>query len=171
MALTRSRPAARRRPDNHLSAAEWSELFQLLLSRSGGLCEARTEACLAPDGRLEALPREQTSVQHRRAQGSGGTDLVETNGLANLLLIDGTGVSGCHGWIECDERARAEQLGLWVRHTYEDGKPVPVERYAVRIGGGRWRLLHPTVPVYADLPLELQWSPVMPDCDVAALHL
>lgn len=174
MALVRSGPPVRRRADNHLSAAEWDEKFPLLLSRAGGLCEARTEACSAPGGRLEALPRDRVSIQHRRAQGLGGTDLTETNGLSNLLLICGTGVSACHGWIENDERGLAEQMGLWVRHTYEYGEPVPVALYPVRVGGGRWRVLHPTVPLYVDLPLSLAWSPTMPDliaimrsCDVS----
>lgn len=161
--MTTSRPAARRRPDNHLSAAEWAELFPLLHSRAGGLCEARTIACYAPGGRLEELTRDRVSVQHRRAQGAGGTSLTQANQLGNLLLICGTGTSGCHGWIECDERGAAELSGFWIRHSYDGGEPVAAARYPVRVGGGRWRLLHPTMPIYVDLPLAMQWAQAMPE--------
>lgn len=152
-----------RRPGNHLAADAWTEVFHRLLVRSGGLCEGRTPHCLAAGGHLELLPRQQVSVQHRRAQGAGGTSLPETNSLANLLLLCGTGVTGCHGWVETQQRAEARALGLMVDHTYdEDGQPVPVWRYPVRIGGGRWRALDPVNPLYLDLPLQLQWQTTMP---------
>jgi hypothetical protein len=150
-------------PGNHLSAREWVEQFHRLLTRSGGLCEARTVDCLAPGGRLDALPRERVSVQHRRAQGAGGTSLAEANNLANLLIFCGTGTVGCHGWVETQERDLARRWGLMVDHTYDDdGRPVPVEYYPVRIGGGRWRALDPVVPLYVELPLTVQWQTDMP---------
>lgn len=145
-----------------LSGLEWRAVFDLLLCRSGGLCEARTAACAAPGGRLETLTRGQVSIQHRRARGAGGTSLDETNSLANLLIICGDGVSACHGWIETRERDAARRLGLMVDHTYDDGVPVPVEAYPVRIGGGRWRALDPVVPLYVELPLAVQWQTDMP---------
>jgi hypothetical protein len=146
-----------------LPAGAWDGIFQLLLCRSGGLCEARTPACAAPGGRLEALDRGRVSIQHRRARGAGGTVLDETNNLANLLVICGDGVTACHGWIETQQRARARALGLMVDHTTDAaGRPVPVERYPVRVGGGRWRALDPVNPLYVDLPLELQWKTEMP---------
>jgi len=141
-----------RRPDNHLSMAEWDTLFQQLLVRSGGMCEGRTPACAAPRRFLLGMPREQVSVQHRRAQGMGGTALDETHSLANLLLLCGTGVSGCHGWVECDERDLAEQRGLWVRHEYRDGAPVPIDEYPLVLWSGRRVMLHPAQPVYLPHP-------------------
>ncbi len=138
--------------DNHLSATEWDQVFHLLLVRSGGQCEGRTPACVAPGGSLFGMPREQVSVQHRRAQGMGGTALAETNDLANLLLLCGTGTSGCHGWVECEERGEAERRGLWVRHEYRDGAPIPLAEYPLRLWSGRRVLLHPTNPEYVPHP-------------------
>lgn len=143
----KSRPA-----DNHLSRAEWDALFQLLLVRSGGQCEGRTPACIAPGGSILGMQREQVSVQHRRAQGMGGTALTATNDLANLLLLCGTGNTGCHGWVENDERGEAKRRGLWVGHEYRDGAPVPLAEYALTLWSGRRVLLDPTEPVYLPHP-------------------
>jgi hypothetical protein len=144
----RARPA-----DNHLAADEWAALFHLLLVRSGGNCEGRTVNCLAPAGSVLGMPRERVSVQHRRAQGLGGTSLEETNNLANLLILCGSAVDGCHGWVENEARGEAEARGLWVRHAYDaDGQPVPVERYPLVLWSGRRVLLHPTEPVYLPHP-------------------
>ncbi len=144
----RSHPA-----DNHLTGAEWDTLFQLLLVRSGGNCEGRTPWCLAPGGSVLGMPRERVSVQHRRAQGMGGTALTQTNDLANLLLLCGTGVTGCHGWAEVGERAAAETRGLWVRHDYQDdGQPIPLTEYPLVLHSGRRVLLHPTEPIYLPHP-------------------
>lgn len=150
------RAGIRRRPaDNHLTREEWAEQFQRLLYRSGGMCEGRTPWCLAPGGRIEGnLLREQVSIQHRRAQGMGGTDLAETNSLANLLILCGTGVTGCHGWAETEERELARERGLWVRHEYRDGAPVPVEEYPLVLWSGRRVLLHPVDMQYVQHPDE-----------------
>ena len=40
------------------------------------------------------------SLQHRRARGMGGTSRPESNTAANLVLVHGTGTTGCHGDIE-----------------------------------------------------------------------
>lgn len=148
----KARPA-----DNHLSAAEWEQTFHRLLTRSGGQCEGRTPGCLAPCGSVLGMPRERVSVQHRRAQGMGGTALAETNAnLANLLILCGTGVTGCHGWAEVGERELAERRGLWVRHEYRDGVPVPVQEYPLVLWSGRQVLLDPRDPVY--LPHPNPWG-------------
>jgi hypothetical protein len=144
----RSRPA-----DNHLTAAEWEAQFHLLLVRSGEQCEGRTPWCLAPNGSVRGMPRERISIQHRRAQGMGGTSLTETNDLANLLLLCGTGITGCHGWVEVGERGAAEARGLWVRHEHDkDGNPIPLTDYPLVLHSGRRVLLHPTAPLYLPHP-------------------
>lgn len=153
MALKRGR--IRSRPsDNHLTAEQWAETFQRLLERSGGQCEGRTPACVAPSGSVLGMARERVSVQHRRAQGSGGTDLGEVHCLANLLLLCGTGTTGCHGWVECQERAAARARGLWVGHEYRGGEPVPVQEYPLQLWSGRWVFLDPVVPAYLRHPDE-----------------
>lgn len=86
----------------------------MLLVRSGGQCEARTEACLAEHGRLSRAIV--VSVQHRQARGMGGTPTAEAHDLPNLLILCGDGTRGCHGWIECQEREAARLRGLWVPH-------------------------------------------------------
>lgn len=144
----RARPA-----DNHLTKQEWEQTFLLLLVRSGGMCEAQTPHCIAPGGRIEShLRREQVSVQHRRAQGMGGTSRTETNDLANLLLLCGTGTTGCHGWVETQERQLAEDRGLWIRHDTRDGEPIPACEYPLRLHSGRRVFLHPKHPYYVDHP-------------------
>jgi hypothetical protein len=146
----KSRPA-----DNHLTGDEWAEVFQRLLERSGGLCEAQTPDCAAPGGSVLGMPRERVSIQHRRAQGMGGTALAETNtDLANLLVICGTGNLFCHGWIETQERGAARERGLWVPHDYRDGVAVPVQEYPLVLASGRRVLLDPVVPIYLRHPDE-----------------
>lgn len=143
----RRTPINRKPADNHLTADEWAGIFQLLLARSGGQCEAGTPWCYAPV--VAGLPRNLVSIQHRRARGAGGTALPDGVDLANYLILCGTGTAGCHGWVETKERAEAEALGLWVRHAYDDdGEPVPVASIPVTLAGGRPVLLHPTEPRY-----------------------
>jgi hypothetical protein len=150
----RRTPMRRHRPDNHLSRDEWDTLTQLLLVRSGGYCEARTPACAAPGGLIIGMLRDQVSIQHRRAQGMGGTDLVEANELSNLLLFCGTGTTSCHGWVETQERQRAQDWGLWVPHDRRDGEPVPVEEYPLTLWSGRRVLLDRSSPTYIRHPDE-----------------
>lgn len=152
------RTGIKRRPaDNHLSREQVEEQFQLLLTRSGGLCEGQGPHCLAQHqrGSVMEMPRERVSIQHRRAQGMGGTSLAETNTLANWLLLCGTGNTGDHGWVETTEEGRAEgrRRGLVVGHDYDDdGNPVPVEDYPVILHSGRRVFLHVTAPVYLPHP-------------------
>lgn len=55
------------------------------------------------------------SFHHRQARGAGGSSRPETNSPTNILLLCGTGVTGCHGFIE-SHRALAEADGWLVRH-------------------------------------------------------
>lgn len=70
----------------------------------------------------------------------GGTRRRESNGPANLVLVHGSGTTGCHGWIEAHPR-EAERRGFRLRQL-ADPEVVPV-LYAgavwVRLdGGGGW---------------------------------
>lgn len=53
------------------------------------------------------------SIHHRRPRGTGGTSIAWVNQPANLLVLCGSGVTGCHGWVE-RERTRAFNEGLLV---------------------------------------------------------
>lgn len=41
-----------------------------------------------------------TNIHHRRPRGAGGSSDPATNVPSNLLLLCGSGTTGCHGWIE-----------------------------------------------------------------------
>src|SRR4051812_16844247 len=45
------------------------------------------------------------SYHHRRVKGMGGDSRPDTNEAANILLLCGSGTTGCHGWAH---RATAE---------------------------------------------------------------
>jgi hypothetical protein len=146
------RTAMRRRAaDNHLSGDEWVQVEHALKVRSGTACE-----CCGTS--LAGVPREQVEIQHRRAQGMGGTDAAEANSLANLLLLHGF----CHRWVESrpsDPRGYphhdlARVRGLWVPHEYDDGVLVPVDTYPLVLHSGRRVLLDPVNAPYLKDPDE-----------------
>lgn len=51
------------------------------------------------------------SLQHRRARGMGGSKRISTDAHANLVLLHGTGTTGCHGYIEA-HRDEARERGF-----------------------------------------------------------
>lgn len=53
------------------------------------------------------------SIHHRRPRGSGGTSLAWVNEAANLVILCGSGTTGCHGWVEKNRR-QARALGFLV---------------------------------------------------------
>jgi hypothetical protein len=82
------RAAMRRKPRR--STGPSLEVRRLVYERDGGrcvACGARTE-----------------QIQHRVARGMGGRRSVEAdawvNSPASLVLLCGSGTTGCHGWVE-----------------------------------------------------------------------
>lgn len=67
------------------------------------------------------------SIHHRRARGMGGSRRPETNLPGNLLLLCGSGTSGCHGLIE-KQRQYSLDLGLLVSQ-HQEPVQVPVLRW------------------------------------------
>ncbi len=77
---------------------------------------------------------EWASLQHRRSRSMGGSRQADTNLPANLLLVDGTGTTGCHGRIESAPEL-ARHYGYRINQT-DDPTTVPV--WIARLG---WVLL------------------------------
>ena len=80
------------------------------------LVEARDKACVRCGA---VVPRDEDSIHHRIPRGRGGENTAE-----NLLLLCGSGVTGCHGYIEA-HRTEAYNHGYLVRTGY-DPLDVPV---------------------------------------------
>ena len=97
-------------PDNSTVAA--------VLERSGYRCEA----C----GKLVGDQRgTDYSIHHRRARGMGGTRWFGCNLPSNLLVLCGSGTTGCHGYVEA-HRFHAANAG-WLVSRYKDPADTPVE--------------------------------------------
>ena len=64
------------------------------------------------------------SVQHRVPRGMGGTRSEAVNAVPSLLILCGSGTTGCHGRVESD-RAEAYANG-WLVSRYSDAATVPV---------------------------------------------
>lgn len=64
------------------------------------------------------------SFHHRQPRGAGGSSREGINSPANLLLVCGTGTTGCHGEIEAN-RTAAYAAGWLVKHP-QDPAAVPV---------------------------------------------
>ncbi|MGX9346613.1 HNH endonuclease [Microbacterium sp. KNMS] len=76
---------------------------------------ARDQGCCARCGRhVAGMQRGRFwSIHHRRPRGSGGSSLTWVNGAANLLILCGSGVTGCHGEVE-SRRASARMDGFLI---------------------------------------------------------
>lgn len=66
------------------------------------------------------------SVHHRRPRGMGGSRKSDINNHANLILLDGSGTTGCHGRVE-SLRDAAIELGYLVRlNSVERPEDIPI---------------------------------------------
>lgn len=74
------------------------------------------------------------NLQHRSARQMGGTNRPHICLPSNGVTLCGSGVTGCHGWVE-DHPEKAEELGFVVA-SWADPATVPV----LTING--WRLFH-----------------------------
>lgn len=83
-----------------------TKVEQLVVDRDQGRC--------AKCGRQISGPRGFAwSIHHRRPRGMGGTRVAWVNAPANLVLLCGSGVTGCHGWVELN-RAVADRQGFLI---------------------------------------------------------
>lgn len=74
------------------------------------------------------------SIHHRTPRGMGGTRAPSINEAPNLLLLCGSGTTGCHGWVE-GHRDDARRDGFLVA-SWEAPETVPFRDLA-----GDWWLL------------------------------
>jgi len=74
----------------------------------------RDEGCCARCGSAITGERGRDwSVHHRRPRGSGGSRIGWVNSAANLVLLCGSGTTGCHGHIE-SHRTESYEAGFLV---------------------------------------------------------
>lgn len=97
---------------------------QLIIDRDQGCC-ARCGKHVTDLERGRAW-----SIHHRRPRGRGGTSLAWVNGAANLIVMCGSGVTGCHGEVE-SHRAQGRMDGYLIPlNGMQVAEDVPV-RHAV----------------------------------------
>lgn len=65
-----------------------------------------------------------TNTHHRTPRGAGGSTDPAIHSPANLLSVCGSGVTGCHGWIE-SHRREAEARG-WIVRRPNSPAAIPV---------------------------------------------
>lgn len=84
------------------------------------------------------------SVQHRRPRGKGSTRDPGSNRPSNILIVCGSGTTGCHGLLENQLRAAAYEVG-WLVHRCACYRPFDCEhspaKTPVLILRNRWVLL------------------------------
>lgn len=106
------RSTPRRRDAVDADRETWTHINDALLRRSNGRCERCGKDLLGG-----GVP---VSRHHRQRSRDGG------DRLANLMLLCGTGTTGCHGWItEHPAEAAAPAYG-WIVRTELDPAAVPV---------------------------------------------
>lgn len=89
---------------------------EAVLSRAGRQCEA----CGATVGDRRGVD---FSIHHRRPRGMGGTQWFGANLTSNLMLLCGTGTTGCHGYVE-SHRTASIACG-WLVPNWLDPTEVP----------------------------------------------
>lgn len=76
------------------------------------------------------------SVHHRSPRGMGGSKAAWVNQPSNLILLCGTGTTGCHSWVEAN-RAISLECGWLVPRN---GVRLPAEVPVFYPGRGRFML-------------------------------
>lgn len=105
------KPSPRRRKDT----GPTQTTRDMVWTRAGGRCEVCGGSLAGVTG---------FSVHHRHPRRMGGSRRPELNTAANLLVVCGSGTTGCHGRIESN-RERAHEDGLLL-HDGESPERVPV---------------------------------------------
>lgn len=115
------------RPKRHRATGPRAVERLVIISRAGGSCEVCGQpVALIDDG--EVTPISAFSVHHRQPRGMGGSSVEEINTAPNLLLVCGSGTTGCHGLIE-SQRALSYANG-WLVQRPTNPADVPVLIFA-----------------------------------------
>lgn len=94
---------------------------KLVLTRDQGCCVKCGGEVYDPDAdRLYHM----YSLQHRAPRGMGGTRSQIINSPANLVTLCGSGIEGCHGWVETNRQE--SRLYGWAVSTYQNPAVVPM---------------------------------------------
>jgi hypothetical protein len=93
--------------------------------------ERDQHSCVVCAENLHGTRGRDWSIHHRRPRGMGGTHWAGSNGLANLMLVCGSGTTGCHGVIESHRAGAIE--GGWLVLSSTDPATV-----ALLIKRDRW---------------------------------
>lgn len=110
-----SRPREVKKPRPRRTTGPTSTTRDIVWARAGGRCEVCGGSLAGPTG---------FSVHHRLPRRMGGSRRAELNTPSNLLVVCGSGTTGCHGRIESN-RERAHEDGLLL-HDGQDPASVPV---------------------------------------------
>lgn len=113
------------------------QVVDAVCERAGHSCEI----CLSGVGDRRGIDY---SIHHRRPRQMGGTRWSGSNSPSNLMLLCGSGTTGCHGVVESHRSGAV--AGGWLVMSRDDPATVPV-----LIGRERWVLLTADA-TYEDVP-------------------
>lgn len=68
------------------------------------------------------------SLHHRRPRGMGGDKRPEINAASNAVLLCGSGVTGCHGWVESNRSTAFDHHLLLEYREHPAETPVLLDR-------------------------------------------
>lgn len=114
--LERAKAAKKRRRDTGPTPAQRN----LVVERAAGCCELCGVQLHDGTGWFRAH-----SFHHRRPRRAGGSRLPVVNSPANILLLCGTGTTGCHGRVESNRQAAYAHR--WLLRAGEDPLTTPVD--------------------------------------------
>lgn len=114
------------RPKRRSSTGPRAVVRLLVVSRADGCCELCGVPVAFIDDDGQVTPLAAYSIHHRQPRGMGGTSDPAANSATNLLLLCGTGTTGCHGMVE-------SQRALAVAHGWLVPKPLDPSSKPVRL--------------------------------------
>jgi len=86
-----------------------------VVMRGGGKCEICNKS-------LNSVTY--VSLHHRKPRKMGGSKDMSLNEASNLMMICGSGTSGCHGYVESNREVSYENG--WLVHSFEESASKPV---------------------------------------------